>query len=159
MKSTIIILGIAALSFNTSSAANECNTQNVNQQEVAVVNGDSTQQFNWGSASQALVKAGVENNTEETTFFNPTAVIKVSHTKTMEEVVSENKLITDSQEEVAQPLSIEKTQLDYINEDNQIIESNPNDQVYPLDFEAINRTMKNEKVASNNLAVTVDLKL
>ncbi len=159
MKSTIIILGIAALPFNTSYAANDCKVQNVNQQEVTLVNADSTNQITWATAKHKLLNSGVDITTEETVFFNPTAVIKVTHSKSIEETVIENKLITESQEETTQPLSIEKTQLDYINEDNQIIESNPNNQVYPLDFEAINRSMKNEKVASNNLAVTVDLKL
>jgi hypothetical protein len=159
MKSTIITLGIAALSFNFSNAANACKEQYANQQEVSVISTDSTQQMFTTGVKQNNSTVGVDNTTDESLVFNPTAVIKASYAKSIEEVVSENKLITDSHEEAIQPLSIEKTAIDYIKEANQIIEGNPNQEVYPLDFEAINQAIKNEKESHVSLTVSSDLKL
>lgn len=159
MKSTIITLGIAALSFNFSNAANACKEQYANQQEVSVISNDSTQQMFTTGVQQNNSTIGVDNTAEESLIFNPTAVIKVSYAKSIDEVVNENKLITDSHEEAIQPLSIEKTAIDYIKEANQIIEGNPNQEVYPLDFEAINQAIKNEKESHVSLTVSSDLKL
>jgi hypothetical protein len=159
MKSTIITLGIAALSFNFSNAANAYKEQYANQQEVSVISADSTQQMFTAGVKQNNNTIGVDNTSEESLVFNPAAVIKVSYAKSIEEVVSENKLITESNEETIQPLAIEKTQMDYIKEANQIIESNPNQQVYPLDFEAINQAIKNEKESHVSLTISSDLKL
>lgn len=159
MKSTIITLGIAALSFNFSNAANAYKDQYANQQEVSVISTDSTQQMFTTGVQQNNNTIGVDNTAEESLIFNPTAVIKVSYAKSVEEVVSENKLITDSHEEAIQPLSIEKTQVDYIKEANQIIEGNPSQEAYPLDFEAINQAIKNEKESHVSLTLSSDLKL
>lgn len=156
MKSTIIILGIAALSFNYSTAANALKDQNANQQEISVISADSTQQIFSASVTQNQSTAGIDSTAEESQVFNPTAVINAAYTKPIEAVVNENKLITDSQEETNQPLSIDKTQQDYINEANQIIESNPNNQVFPLDFEAINQAVKNEKKNHNAMATAIE---
>jgi len=155
MKSTIIILGIAALSFNYSTAATALKDQNANQQEISVINADSTQQIYSASVRQNQSTTGVDSTTEESQVFNPAAVINAAYTKPIEAVVIENKLITDSQEESNQPLSIDKTQQDYINEANQIIESNPNSQAFPLDFEAINQAVKNEKKTHHAMATAI----
>lgn len=159
MKSTIITLGIVALSLNYANATTAGKEQDANQQEVSVISTDSTQQIYAVGVKQNEIAAGVDNNTEESLVFNPAAVINATYAKSVEDVVNENKLITENTEEVAQPLSIEKTQLDYINEANQIIDSNPKQEVYPLDFEAINQAIKNEKEAHVSLTGNNELKL
>lgn len=158
MKSTIISLGIAALCFNTSFAANACKSHTRSQEELTLGAKNSIKQINWAT-HQVLLNSGVTNNSEETAFFSPTAVLNVAQAKSIEETVLENKLITESQEQAAQPLSIEKTQQDYINEANQIIESNPYGQVFPLELNTINHPIKNEKVARHHHAGTVKLKV
>jgi len=158
MKSTIITFGIAALCFNTTFAANASSGKTASQEEGTFERANATKQIHWTAANQEVLNTGLTNNSEETAFFSPTTVLAVGHAKSIEEMVLENKLIIDSQEQVAQPLSIEKTQRDYINEDNQIIDSNPNVPAFPLEFEVINHRLKNEKVARINHAAAAHLK-
>ncbi|HNP32348.1 MAG TPA: hypothetical protein PKN96_03555 [Flavobacterium sp.] len=141
MKTSIILLGLVALSFTTINATN---TQAENQ--LAFVNQDSLNR----------TEVNAENNAE---IFNPNSVIKSTYVKTVEDRIAENKLITESKEEVTQPLSIATTIEDRIAEDNQIIESTISKEVYPLDFEKINAKMQCVKVYNNNAIINVDLKL
>lgn len=145
MKSTIIILGLAVLSLTTVNAANEFKSQDLDQQEFATVNVDTVQ----------FSCATIENNTTDTAFFNPSSVITTSYVKTVEEVIAENKLITESKEEVTQPLSIATTLEDRIAEDNQIIESDISKEVFPLDFNKINQ----RATVNNNAIMVTELKL
>lgn len=150
MKTTIIFLGLAALTFTNTKAANEFKSQDLEQQELTTLNVQNMQEF-----SNCIV----ENNTKDTIIFNPTSVIKTIYVKTVEEIIAENKLITESQEETIQPLSIETTLEDRITEDNQIIESSISKEFFPLDFEKINSKMQFIKVYNSNTTITVDLKL
>ncbi|WP_162126099.1 hypothetical protein [Flavobacterium phycosphaerae] len=160
MKTSITFLGLVALLFTTNSkAASEFKTQDLNQQEVTTVSVEDNQQSQQAFVNQEFSKITFANNSDETTVFDPNTVIKTNYTKTIEDVIAENKLITESQEVIAQPLSLEKTFEDYINEANQIIESTVTSEVYPLDFEKINRSVKSNKISNNNIAVSVDLKL
>ena len=68
-------------------------------------------------------------------------------------------MVTEAQEEVYKPLCIEMSVQDKIQEDNQIIESTISEEVFPLDFEKINRTADCIKVNLNNPAIPVDIKL
>lgn len=158
MKSTIITLGIAGLCCTTAFAATAASGQTACHDKGTQELANSTKQINWVATNQEAVNSGLTNNSEETVFFSPTAVLKVAQGKSIEETVRENKLITESQEQTAQPLSIEKTQRDYINEDNQIIESHPNVQAFPLALKAINHRMKNKKAARSNHAAAAHLK-
>lgn len=145
MKNSIIILGLVVLSFTNANATTEFETQVLDQQESATL----------------IVETSSNNevaNETDTAVFNPNSVIEAAYAKTVEEVITENKLITESQEENFQPLSLVTTIEDRIAEDNQIIESTVSNEVYPLDFEKINRTVKQVRVY-NNSAITVDLKL
>jgi len=160
MKTSITILGLVALLFTTNSkAANEFKTQDLNQQEVTTVSVEDNQQSQLVLVNQESSKSTVENNSDETAVFDPNTVIKANYSKTIEDSIAENKLITESQDVITQPLSLEKTFEDYINEANQIIESTVTSEVYPLDFEKINRSVKSNKVSNNDIAVSVDLKL
>lgn len=159
MKSTIIFLGLATLSFN-NIVANELKAQDLVQQDSTALSADNTQQQNqWVMVNNENANGTLINNGEEAIIFNPNSVIQSAYSKTMEEVINENKVITETKEEVYQPVVLEMTLEDKIAENNQIVESNIDNEVYPLDFEKINRTVKCNKITNNNMALTVDLKL
>lgn len=159
-KTTIIFLGLAVLSFNNGKAANELNAQDLVQQDLTTVSVDNTQnQSQLTLMESEISKFTIENIGEETAIFNPATVIKSSYTKSVEEVINENKLVTETCADAYQPISLEMSPEDKIAESNQIIESNPDNEVYPLDFEIINRTLKSNKDCNNRMSVTVDLKL
>ena len=154
MKSSIIFLGLVALSFNTTNAANAFKSANLDQQEFATISVDNNQQESkivFADSSRSIV--GVD-----TVIFNPSSVIKTVYVKTTEELIAENNLITQNTEVEAQPLSVDFTIENQIAEDNQIIERTILNVTYPLDFEKINHNLKRIKV-SNNEAITADIKL
>ncbi len=160
MKTTIIFLGLAALSFTNSNAANELNAQDLVQQDLATVGVANAQQQNQlVLVNKEVLKITFENTGEEAAIFNPTSVIKSTYTKTLDEVIAENNLVTDTCEESYQPISLEMSTEARIAERNEIVESSVDNEYYPLDFEKINRLLKNNKPSNNNMAVTVDLKL
>lgn len=157
MKSTIIFLGLAALSFTTTQAANEFKSQDLDQQELATVNVENTQKEN----QLVFVSEEISRETVEidTTIFNPNSVIKSAYVKTVEDVIVENKLIIEAQEEFVQPLSIDTILEDRIAEDNQIIESTVSKAFFPLDFEKINSKIQCVKAYNSTTTITADLKL
>ncbi|MES2410536.1 MAG: hypothetical protein V4535_03740 [Bacteroidota bacterium] len=144
MKSSIIFLGLVALSFTNANATTKFETEVLDQQE---------------SATLIFEASNNEVSIEDTAVFNPNSVIKTTYVKTIEDVIDENKLITESKEEIPQPLTLDTTLEDRINEDNQIIESTISKEFFPLDFEKINSKTQCNKVYNNNAAITVDLKL
>ncbi len=146
MKTTIIFLGLVALSFTNANATTEFETQVLDQQESATL------------ILETSSNNEVSNETD-TAIFNPASVIETTYVKTIEDVIAENKLITESQDETVQHLSLETTIEDRIAEDNQIIESTISNEFFPLDFEKINSKIQCVKVYNNNPTITVDLKL
>lgn len=140
MKTTIIFLGVAALSFTNTIAANELKEQTFDkQQEFTAVVLENILQENGQFAKNQEFSKNIEGiNTNDTAIFNPSSVVKSSNVKTVEEIISENNLVTESTEDVYQPITLEKTIEDSIVEFNQIIESTISNEVYPLDFEVIN---------------------
>jgi hypothetical protein len=145
MRTSIAFLGLIALSFTNANAITAFETQVLDQQESATL----------------IVQTSNNNEVADgtdTTVFNPNSVIQSTYVKSVEEIIAENKLITQSQEDKVHPLSIQVSDEETIAEDNQIIESNVSEEVYPLNFEKINRTVKSVRV-DNNTAITVDLKL
>ncbi|QBZ99054.1 hypothetical protein [Flavobacterium sangjuense] len=146
MKTSIIILGLVALSFTNANATTEFETQVLDQQESATL------------ILETSTNNEVSNETD-TTIFNPASVIETTYVKTIEDVIAENKLITESQDETAQYLSLETTIEDRITEDNQIIESTISNEFFPLDFEKINSKIQCVKVYNNDATIKVDLKL
>lgn len=158
-KTSMIFLGLVALTFTTANAATEFETQVLDQQESAtynVVNAQNESQLVF--VSEGFSNNIIENSEADVAIFNPNSVIKTTYVKTIEEVITENKLITEGQEDITQQLSIATTIEDSIAEDNQIIESHVSNEVYPLDFNKINHAIKAVK-CYNNAAITVDLKL
>jgi hypothetical protein len=160
MKSTFIFLGLAVLNFSTGKAANELNTQDLVQQKVTTVSVDNAHnQSQLTLVENKISKFGLENIGEEAAIFNPATVITPNYSKSVEEVIAENKLVTETCTDYYQPISLEMSWEDRIAESNKIIESDLNNEVYPLDFETINRNLKSNKECNNRMSVTVDLKL
>lgn len=155
MKTSIIFLGLVALSF-TNANATAFKSQDLDQQESATLTVENTQE----QSQVVLVNQDSSNETasseSETAIFSPNSVMK-STVKTADEVIAENKLIIDSKEEVYQPISIGYTIEDRIAEDNQIIESTVSNEVLPLDFNKINRSLK--PVVTNSAIKVNGLKL
>lgn len=159
MKTSIIFLGLVALSFTSVNATNEFKSQDLDQQEFATltsVERNSVSQL--GNANPESEITVLNRNTADTAIFSPNSVMKAAYVKTTEEVIAENKLITESKEEADQPLSIDFALENRIAEDTQIIENTNLNVTYPLDFEKINRNVKATKV-NNNAIITADLKL
>lgn len=160
MKTTIIFLGLAVLSFNNNIAANELNAQDLVQQDLTAISVESTQkQSQLALVKNEMSQFTVDNTGEEVAIFNPASVIQSNYTKSIEEVIAENILVTETCEEAYQPIVLEMSLEDKIAESNQIIESNVTTEYFPLDFEKINRSLKSNKTCNNNMAVTIDLKL
>ncbi len=158
MKTSIIFLGLVALTLTNAKAANEFKYQDLDQQEISTFIVENAQQENQlVSVNEKFSNSSEDKN--DTAIFNPASVIETTYAKTIEDVIAENKLITESQDETAQPLSLETTIEDRISEDNQIIESTISKEFFPLDFEKINTKVQCAKVYNNNATITVDLKL
>ena len=73
-------------------------------------------------------------------------VVSSHYKKTIEEIIKVDQKITDYNEPIYQPLSIEPTIEDYIRLNNQIIESNSTNVISPINFELIEQSNK----VSNN---------
>jgi hypothetical protein len=151
MKTSIFFLGLVALTFTTAKAANEFKSQDSDQQEFATFNVVGTQnESQLAFVNQEFLNTN-ENAGSDPAIFDPNTVIKSTYMKTVEDVIAENKLVTESKEEDVQPLSLDYTVEDRIAEDNQVIESCLSGEVFPLDFEKINHTAKTVKVHENAL--------
>lgn len=159
MKSTIIFLGLALVTV-TNTKANQLLEQEVLQQDAVAVTSVTTQNADLILNNVQSSKRATINNTGDTAVFNPDSVLKSTSAKSVEALVNENKLITEANEDVYQPLCLEMSVQDKIQEDHQIIESTNSEEVFPLDFEKINRTAQCIiKVDLNNTALPVDIKL
>jgi hypothetical protein len=159
MKTTIIFLGLAALSFTNTIVAKESKQQNFNLQQVttSVIFQNSLQEgIVISSNEENLINNGVA--VSDIPFFDPCSVVKSSNLKTVEEIISENNLVIEATEEVYQPISLERIIEDSIAENNEIIESTISNEVYPLDFEKINQTTNGSQI-NNNAIKTTDIKL
>ena len=158
MKTSINFLGLVALSFTSVNATNEFKSQDLDQQEFATLTSVERNSVSQLGNANPESEITVLRNTADTAIFSPNSVMKAAYVKTTEEVIAENKLITESKEEADQPLSIDFALENRIAEDTQIIENTNLNVTYPLDFEKINRNVKATKV-NNNAIITADLKL
>ncbi|WP_284653446.1 hypothetical protein [Flavobacterium terrisoli] len=161
MKTTIIFLGLAVLNFTNGKAGNELNAQDLVQQDLATVSVENAQQQSQLTfVKNEISKITFENTGDEAAIFNPNTVIQSNYAKTAQDLVNENKLITETcGEDAYQPISLEMSLEDRIAESNQVIESSVDTEFYPLDFKKINGSVQNNKACNNNMAVTIDLKL
>ena len=139
MKKSIAYLGIIASLFVNLSFAKvvELEQQNV---ETEVSRTDPKTDLKL-SVENNLSKPAVNLESVERLMVS-TLVISTHYTKSIEVIVEEDKKITENQAELNQPLLIAPTLENYIQLDNQIIESVPSNEVYPIDFDLINPSNK-----------------
>ena len=139
MKKSIVYLGILAAMFVNSSFAKvvEFDQQIV---ETEVSRTDLKTDFNL-SVENNLSKPKVNLESEERLVVS-TEVISTHYKKSIEIIIEEDKKITENQAQLDQCFLIEPTIENHIQLDNQIIESIPSNEVYPIDFDLINSTNK-----------------
>ncbi len=139
MKKSIVYLGILASMFVNSSFAKavEFDQQIV---ETEVSRTDPKTDFNL-SVENNLSKPKVNLESEERLMVS-TEVISTHYKKSIEIIVEEDKKITENQAQLDQSFLIEPTIENYIQLNNQIIESIPSNEVYPIDFDLINQSNK-----------------
>lgn len=137
MKSKIIFLGMVALSFINANATTVFENEVLDQQESATLNVENAQH-----EKQLIVRnhnrssRTVESNSD-TTVFDPKTVINTDYKKAVEEVIADDKLITEDKEVAFYPLELEIVIIDRITEDDQIIEGTISNEVFPLNFDKI----------------------
>ena len=148
MKKTIIYLGILASLFATPSFANaiELDQQNL---ETEVLKTES-KMYNNVTSGINLSKPAIVLESEEQ-IVKSIAVVSSHYKRSNEEIILEDKKITESQNDLYLPLTIEPTVEDYIKLDNQIIESTITNEVVPIDLELINQP-------TNKMANSFDFK-
>jgi len=163
----LITLGIALVALSQAGASTFKSTDN-NQGEV--FNGDSL-------VTELKHFAPVTDHT----IMNPSVLFAVSNQRTMEEVIAENKMITESKvesdgsllfieksieqiilddskiidapdTEEVRPLYLDRTDEEKIEEDNAIIEGTMTE-TQPLDFETINKKQMIIKKSGTNLLI------
>lgn len=132
---------------NTSHANVVAKEQQV--QEVEFAKAESNLEMNLVSLSET--KIGVLNKPEVTLdsqskIEEAVSVIASNYKKSIGEIIADDKRITESKEEVYQPLYYGRTVEEVIRQDNQIIESDLSDEFYPLDFDLINKVSNEVKV-------------
>ena len=140
-KSTIIYLGTLATMFVNTTVANEIvrEDQDQNFNQVATLSNFDTRVSIFETT---LRKPEVISESE----INFTDLVTQS-AKLIEEIIEEDKKITEFQDEVYQPLYTDTTSEEAIKENNQIIESELINEVFPLNFELIKKienALKNE---------------
>lgn len=146
MKTTIVYLGILSTMFINMTSANivvkeqqSFETEIANSKTVQILRSDLVVENN----SITLKKQTINIESEISLMDSIAKIVVVSNS--IENSIAEDKKITESQDEVFQPLYLDRTVEETINEDNQIIESNILNEVYPLDFELINKSSKVSK--------------
>jgi hypothetical protein len=133
MKKSIIYLGIfAAMFVNTSFAK----TVEIDQQNLET----EVSRTDLNLSSENKLSKPLINIESEDKVIASIEVISSHYKKPIEEIIEEDKKITESTEELYQPLYIAPTIEDYIRLDNQIIDSTIPNEVYPIDFELINQS-------------------
>lgn len=148
MNKSIVILGVLAIMFTSTSYANVVAKEQQGQ-EVEFAKADSNLEMNLASSLE--IKTGVLNKPEVTLesqskIEESVSVIASNYKKSIEEIIADDKKITESKEQAYQPLYYGRTVEEVIKQDNQIIESDLSNEFYPLDFDLINKISNEVKV-------------
>jgi len=121
---------------------------------------DQNQYFEQVSTETNFVLDSTSNNTDivlkkpvvisesEFNFIESDSTLSNKNVKSIEEIIKEDKKITDYKDEFIYPLILDKTIEEVIIERNQIIESSLTNGVFALDFELIKKyenALKSEK--------------
>jgi hypothetical protein len=148
MNKSIIILGILAVMFTNASHAKTIAKE---QQGQEVEFAQSQSNFDMNLISSSETKLGILNKPEvildsQSKITESVSTISTNYKKSIEEIIAEDKKNVESKEEAYQPLYYGRTLEEEIRLDNQIIESNLSDEVYPLNFDLINKLSSEVKV-------------
>jgi hypothetical protein len=148
MKSTTLYLGIFATLLSTFTHANS-----VEREEQKETNDITSIQVSVNPINKnSNLKKQIVQLEDEIKFMDSLAMNVSKNEQAIQYIIEENKKITESAEEIVQPLYINQTIEEVIKEDNQIIESNLADELFLLDFEVINKSqnaIKNETFINN----------
>lgn len=139
MKKSIIYLGIfASICINTSYAkALELDQQSIGTEVSRTESNSDLTATSENNLSKPIVTIESERKVMESI-----EMISSHYKKTIEEIIEDDKKITESSEELYMPLFIEPTIEYYIRLDNQIIESTISNDIYPIEFDLINQSNK-----------------
>ena len=161
MKNSVLILGIALVSFSTISNAKSTVNLPYSSFENIILSDSITE-----IKTSAEAKFGKPSLAEEAAVFNPETVIAynpktikeiidednkiveatvsdelefMEYEESMREIIAQSDLITENTvSEIIYPLSIERTIFDDVQEMELIIESTISNETKPLDFKKIN---------------------
>ena len=132
MKTTFIYLGILVAIFNNAAATNNFDHQaSFHKSEEA----KATTVLN--TFDDCLKKPIIED-TSVSDFTDSILVLSEKHTPSIEEIITENNKIIESNIEDFLTALNDRDIIEVIKEDNQIIESTITNEVFPLNFEIIN---------------------
>lgn len=139
MKTTIIYLGVFALTVFTT-----CNAENVVNKELLNQNQQITNLFLVNEKNEDLAttqdsKITLLKDTNVAEDEVAASSLTTTYTRAIEEVIAEDNLITESPEEDIQVAPFDVSVLKVIAEDSKITESTKADEFNPLDFEFINQ--------------------
>lgn len=134
MKKSIIYLGLAFVTlFNAKAETTLVNGLDTNITLVAAI---KAEQYQKSLIMTLPAKQKVSVPTEDNTIVNPATLIKGSSTKTIEEIIAEDKKITESTVKTDGSLFFtERTNEEIIVADNQIIDSQISASFEPLYLE------------------------
>jgi len=167
MKS-IIYLGIALVAVFQNSNAATTLVSGINS-DLSFVTSVKADQYQKSLLAEITKERKNSAPVEEAAILNPETVLVIGNQKSVEDIIAEDRKITESQiiydgalyfsektteeiiiadhqitedngNEEVQPLYLDKTIEDQIAEDNAIIESNLPNEAQVLDFDSINRT-------------------
>lgn len=144
MKTSIIYLGVFALTvFTSCNANNGLKNELFSQQEISTIYMENDQESNFliSEKSQKTVLENTSVTEKDSAVFEAIAAYKSTYVKSIEDVIAEDNLITENNDEEFFPLPLSNKILKTIAEDNKIIESTNTEEVRPLDFKLINTTM------------------
>lgn len=139
MKTTIIYLGVFALTVFTT-----CNAENVVNKELLNQNQQITNLFLVNEKNEDLAttqdsKITLLKDTNVAEDEVAASSLTTTYTRAIEEVIAEDNLITESLEEDIQVAPFDDSVLKVIAEDSKITESTKADEFNPLNFEFINQ--------------------
>ena len=149
MKKSIIYLGIfASMCINTSYAK----TVELDQQSIGTEVSRTESNSDLNVTSENNLSKPIVNIESEGKLTESIEIISSHYKKTIEEIIKIDQKITDYNEPIYQPLSIEPTIEDYIRLNNQIIDSNSTNEISPINFELIEQSNK----VTNNFEFKAD---
>jgi hypothetical protein len=159
MKTSIIYLGILTLiGVAKGMSASNFKAQDNFQQEITAVTENSgiismpvMITFEISSANE-VENTNVAVNQKDTIELN-------SLIRSIEDVIAEDKLITDAQEVAYQPITIDLSLENTIYENQQIIDCHKYNEYYPLDFDRINDSIQCVKEFSSDAYIGESVKM